>query len=83
MAVAFERFYNICKPFSRNLVSQVYLNFKTQKPFFYFSIFKGSVMDGQGYIITIIIFSVIYNIIKFFEFETVTAYYEDDITGEM
>ena len=40
-------------------------------------------MDGHGYIVTIIIFSVLYNIIKFFEFETVTTYYEDDITGEM
>ena len=50
---------------------------------YFFSTFQGSVLDGQGYIITIIIFSVLYNIIKFFEFETVTAYYEDDITGEM
>ena len=81
IAVAFERFYNICKPFSRNLVRQQVDKFIFQHIFF--SYFQGSVLDGHGYIITIIIFSILYNIIKFFEFETVTAYYEDDITGEM
>ena len=40
-------------------------------------------MDGQGYIITIIIFSILYNIVKFFEFETVTVLYEDEVSGEM
>merc|ERR1719219_775672 len=37
VAVALERYYNICKPFKRNL---------------------GSVLNGQGYILTIILFSV-------------------------
>ena len=45
--------------------------------------FQGSVMNGQGYILTIIIFSVAYNIVKFFEFETVMMDVEDEITGEM
>ena len=40
-------------------------------------------MDGQGYIITIIIFSILYNIVKFFEFETVTVLHEDEVSGEM
>ena len=37
IAVAFERFYNICKPFSRNLVSQVYQTSNQQD-----AVFKGS-----------------------------------------
>ena len=45
--------------------------------------FQGSIMDGQGYIITIIIFSILYNIVKFFEFETVTVLHEDEVSGEM
>ena len=45
--------------------------------------FQGSVLNGQGYIIGIIIFSVAYNIVKFFEFETVMMDVEDEITGEM
>ena len=45
--------------------------------------FQGSVMNGQGYILTIIVFSVAYNIVKFFEFETVMMDVEDEITGEM
>ena len=43
---------------------------------------QGSVLNGQGYILTIILFSVAYNIIKFFEFETVMIDVEDEITGE-
>jgi len=62
VAVALERFYNICRPFNRNL---------------------GSVWNGHGYIITIILFSVIYNIYKFFEFETVMIYQEDELSGEI
>jgi len=49
VAVALERYFNICKPFNRNL---------------------GSVCDGLGYVIIIIVFSVLYNAIKFFEFTT-------------
>lgn len=49
VAVALERYFNICKPFHRNL---------------------GSVWDGLGYVFTIIIFSVLYNSLKFFEFTT-------------
>ena len=45
--------------------------------------FQGSVMNGQGYILTIIVFSVAYNIVKFFEFETVMMDVEDEVTGEM
>ena len=45
--------------------------------------FQGSVLNGRGYILTIIIFAVAYNIVKFFEFETVMIDVEDDITGEM
>ena len=33
-------------------------------------LFQGSVCDGLGYVIIIIIFSVLYNAIKFFEFTT-------------
>ena len=43
---------------------------------------QGSVFNGQGYILIIILFSVAYNIIKFFEFETVMIEVEDEITGE-
>ena len=79
VAVALERFYNICKPFSRNLVRRIeLLLLLTQHPHF-----QGSIMDGQGYIITIIIFSILYNIVKFFEFETVTVLHEDEVSGEM
>ena len=49
VAVALERYFNVCRPFSRNL---------------------GSVCDGFGYVTTIIIFSILYNGIKFFEFRT-------------
>ena len=31
--------------------------------------YQGSILNGQGYIFAIIVFSVVYNIIKFFEFE--------------
>ena len=40
-------------------------------------------MNGQGYIFTIIVFSVAYNIVKFFEFETVITVIEDEVTGEL
>ena len=40
-------------------------------------------MKGQGYILTIIVFSGAYNLVKFFEFETVLTEVEDDVTGEM
>ena len=39
-------------------------------------------MNGHIYILVIIIFSILYNIIKFFEFETVTVLQEDE-TGQM
>ena len=32
--------------------------------------YQGSVWDGFGYILTIILFSLFYNVTKFFEFET-------------
>jgi len=62
VAVALERYFNICKPFSRNL---------------------GSVLNGFGYIFTIITFSVLYNIIKFFEFETVYLDVRDNETDQV
>ena len=84
VAVALERFYNICKPFSRNLVRRIYLFLKILKNnIIQHPHFQGSIMDGQGYIITIIIFSILYNIVKFFEFETVTVLHEDEVSGEM
>jgi len=43
----------------------------------------GSILNGQGYIFAIIVFSVVYNIIKFFEFETVTSVMKDDLTGKI
>jgi len=62
VAVALERFYNVCRPFNRNL---------------------GSVLNGRGYIITITVFSILYNLVKFFEFETVTEYVEDEVSGKI
>ena len=41
--------------------------------------FQGSVLNGFGYIFTILTFSILYNLIKFFEFETV---YEETINPE-
>ena len=46
-------------------------------------IWQGSILNGQGYIFAIIVFSVVYNIIKFFEFETVMSVMQDDLTGKM
>ena len=45
--------------------------------------FQGSVLNGRGYIITITVFSILYNLVKFFEFETVTEYVEDEVSGKM
>ena len=44
---------------------------------------QGSIWNGGGYIVTIILFSVAYNVVKFFEFETVTVKSRDKLTGEM
>ena len=40
-------------------------------------------MNGFGYIIIIIAFSILYNLIKFFEYETVYVEYEDPETEEL
>ena len=44
---------------------------------------QGSVINGFGYIFFIIIFSILYNFIKFFEFQTVYLELEDPDTKEM
>ena len=44
---------------------------------------QGSVCNGLGYIFTIITFSTLYNITKFFEFETVYVDKEDAVTKQM
>ena len=49
VVVATERYFNICKPFHRNL---------------------WSVCEGWGYISLVMIFSILYNVTKFFEFKT-------------
>ena len=45
--------------------------------------FQGSVHNGLGYIIVIIVFSFLYNLTKFFEFQTVYVELEDPETKEM
>jgi len=57
VVVATERYFNICKPFHKNL---------------------GTVCEGFGYIAMVVIFSFLYNITKFMEFETV---YERESPG--
>ena len=98
--MAVERFFNICKPFNRNLVRKMgdreLLNlFKESSsfssssdlPFFSIILYsklrksykiltdlcllQGSVWNGKGYIIMIIIFSVLFNVNKLFEYETI------------
>lgn len=54
--VATERYFNICKPFHKNL---------------------GSVCEGWGYISIIVVFSFLYNVTKFMEFQTTTKYNKD------
>ena len=44
--------------------------------------FQGSVYNGFGYIFAIIMFSTLYNIIKFFEFKTVYINVEHPETNE-
>ena len=44
---------------------------------------QGSVCNGLGYIFTIITFSTLYNVTKFFEFETVYVDQEDPITNKV
>ena len=79
VAVALERYFNICKPFTRNLVStkQVLVSMQIN------NFLQGSVFDGFGYIFAIILFSILYNLIKFFEFKTVYVDMEDPNTNEM
>jgi len=55
--VAMERYFNICKPFHKNL---------------------GSICEGWGYISCVVVFSFLYNVTKFMEFETTY----DPCTGE-
>jgi len=61
IAVAVERYFNICRPFTRNL---------------------GSIWNGKCYIIIIIVFSMSYNFIKFFEYETVYSPVLDITTNQ-
>eukprot|EP00092_Neocalanus_flemingeri_P024640 GFUD01026725.1.p1 GENE.GFUD01026725.1~~GFUD01026725.1.p1 ORF type:complete len:407 (+),score=101.90 GFUD01026725.1:197-1417(+) len=61
VAVAVERYFNICKPFHNNW---------------------GGMYQGLGYIIAIIIFSFLYNILKFFELETVYPVVAHNSTNE-
>jgi hypothetical protein len=45
-------------------------------------VLQGSILDGYFYILIIVLFSVLYNLARFFEYETVYEVYTDNATNE-
>ena len=73
VAVAVERFITVCFPFRKCQVSFT-ISFIIS---FYF-VFQ--MWNGLGYIIPIILFSILYNLVKFFEIETIYLTHEEWVT---
>ena len=74
VVVATERYFSICKPFHKNWVSIQY-----PRTIYLITHYQGSVCEGFGYVSVVVIFSFLYNITKFWEFETV---YEWQVPGD-
>ena len=44
-------------------------------------LYQGSILEGYFYILIIVLFSVLYNLARFFEYETVYEVYTDNATN--
>ena len=74
VSVALERFITVCFPFTQCQVrnTNIYNSIK----------FVDQMCNGLGYIIPIVLFSILYNITKFFEIETLSIKNEEWILSE-
>ena len=78
VSVALERFITVCFPFTQCQVWQIFRRKRINKN----TRSDDQMCNGLGYIVPIVLFSILYNITKFFEIETLSIRSEEWIISD-